>query len=86
MQVQHCDAACAATEVTRSQSQIDYVLVVFGGACAYADDDMNKALWMAQAAGAAAPQLLTDHGEFRVDSEASAGLQRSLLYRCAHPR
>ena len=44
---------------------------------------MNKALWMAQAAGAAAPPLLTDHGEFRVDSDASPALFRSLLYRCA---
>jgi hypothetical protein len=45
---------------------------------------MNKLLWMAQAAGASAPPLLTDHGEFRVDSDASAALQRSLLYRCSH--
>jgi hypothetical protein len=44
---------------------------------------MNKALWMAQAAGAAAPPLLTDHGEFRVDSDASPALFRSLLYRSA---
>ncbi len=63
--------------------QIDYVFVVFGGACAYHDDDMNKVLWMAQAAGAAAPPLLTQHGEFRVDTDASAALHRSLLYRCA---
>jgi hypothetical protein len=46
---------------------------------------MNKALWMAQAAGAAAPPLLTDHGEFRVDSDASPALFRSLLYRSATP-
>jgi hypothetical protein len=62
--------------------QIDYVVVVFGGAAAYFDDDMNKLLWMAQAAGAAAPQLLTDHGEFRVDTDGSAALHRCLLYRC----
>jgi hypothetical protein len=62
--------------------QIDYVVVVFGGAAAYVDDDMNKLLWMAQAAGAAAPPLLTEHGEFRVDADASAALHRCLLYRC----
>jgi hypothetical protein len=44
---------------------------------------MNKALWMAQAAGAAAPRFLTDHGEFRIDSDASPALFRSLLYRPA---
>jgi hypothetical protein len=63
--------------------QIDYVFVVFGGAAAYPDDDMNKILWMAQAAGDAAPRLLTDHGEFRIDSDASLALHRSLLYRCS---
>ena len=74
------DAACLAL-APNTKFQIDYVVVVFGGAAGYPDDDLNKILWMAQAAGAAAPPLLTDHGEFRVDNDANPALYRSLLYR-----
>jgi hypothetical protein len=37
---------------------VDYVLVVFGGAIGYASDDINKFLWMVPARGAASHKSL----------------------------
>jgi dolichyl-diphosphooligosaccharide--protein glycosyltransferase len=63
------------------------VLVVFGGPTGYAGDDLNKLVWMARAAGAAAvgeAALLGPLGLVHVDAAAPPALTRSVLFRASY--
>lgn len=79
----------------------EYVMVVFGGLAAFEGDDLNKLLWMLRVAahefngkdqvgGERAwikeQDYLGGDGELRVDGEAAAALQASLLYRLSFHR
>ena len=63
---------------------VDYVMVCFGGLTGYAGDDINKFLWMIRIAGTVYPEIveadyLSKRGELKVDADAPAKLQQSLL-------
>lgn len=65
---------------------VDYALVIFGGATGYSSDDINKFLWMVRIAGSVDPnikeaQYLNNRGEYRIDSSASPALLNSLMYK-----
>jgi len=44
---------------------VDYVLVIFGGASAYSGDDINKFYWMVKIAGGVFPHIREEsfHGQ-----------------------
>lgn len=71
---------------------VDYVLVIFGGVIGYSGDDINKFLWMVRIAEGEHPKdiresdYFTEQGEFRVDSEGSATLLNSLMYKLSYYR
>eukprot|EP00761_Pharyngomonas_kirbyi_P010244 gb/GECH01010263.1/.p1 GENE.gb/GECH01010263.1/~~gb/GECH01010263.1/.p1 ORF type:complete len:707 (+),score=129.94 gb/GECH01010263.1/:1-2121(+) len=65
---------------------VDYALVVFGGATGYSSDDINKFLWMVRIAGSVDPnikesQYLNSRGEYRIDGSASPTMLNSLMYK-----
>ncbi|CDO95362.1 unnamed protein product [Kluyveromyces dobzhanskii CBS 2104] len=69
---------------------VDYVLVVFGGALGYSGDDLNKFLWMVRISEGIWPEevkernFFTDKGEYRVDSQATKTMKDSLMYKLSY--
>jgi dolichyl-diphosphooligosaccharide--protein glycosyltransferase len=69
---------------------VDYVLVVFGGAIGFGGDDINKFLWMARIAEDAYPHdvreadFFNEQGEFRVDAHAAPAFKASLMYKLCY--
>ncbi|KAJ3040554.1 oligosaccharyl transferase stt3 subunit [Rhizophlyctis rosea] len=80
-----------AYEVMR-KLDVDYVLVIFGGAIGYSGDDINKFLWMIRIGEGVYPNdisernFFTDRGEYRIDDEASPTMKNSLLYKMSYYR
>jgi len=75
-----------------TQLDVDYVLVIFGGAIGYSGDDINKFLWMVRIAEGEHPKEIkesdyfTDRGEFRVDAQGSPTLLNCLMYKLSYYR
>ncbi|PFH50957.1 glycosyltransferase family 66 protein [Amanita thiersii Skay4041] len=71
---------------------VDYVLVIFGGLIGYSGDDINKFLWMVRIAQGVWPEEIqepnyfTQHGEYRVDAQASPAMKNSLMYKMSYYR
>uniref|UniRef100_A0A2A4JJU3 dolichyl-diphosphooligosaccharide--protein glycotransferase n=1 Tax=Heliothis virescens TaxID=7102 RepID=A0A2A4JJU3_HELVI len=71
---------------------VDYVLVIFGGAIGYSGDDINKFIWMVRIAEGEHPKdiheadYFTERGEYRVDSEASKTMLNCLMYKLSYYR
>nr|ADB65765.1 oligosaccharyl transferase [Dunaliella salina] len=69
---------------------VDYVLVVFGGAVGYPSDDINKFLWMVRIGGGVYPDIvesdyLAGGTDYRVDAAGTKTMHSSLMYRlCYH--
>jgi len=65
---------------------VDYVLVIFGGAIGYSGDDINKFLWMVRIGGSTNPDIVekdyfNPRGDYRIDTQGGAGLLNCVLYR-----
>ncbi|KAJ3022729.1 oligosaccharyl transferase stt3 subunit [Thoreauomyces humboldtii] len=71
---------------------VDYVLVIFGGAIGYSGDDINKFLWMIRIGEGVYPKdvterdFFTQRGEYKVDEQASATMKNSLMYKMSYYR
>lgn len=71
---------------------VDYVLVIFGGAIGYSGDDINKYLWMIRIAEGVWPDevsersFFTESGEYRVDDGATPTMKNSLMYKMSYYR
>ncbi|CAH01570.1 dolichyl-diphosphooligosaccharide--protein glycosyltransferase subunit STT3 [Kluyveromyces lactis] len=69
---------------------VDYVLVVFGGALGYSGDDLNKFLWMVRISEGIWPDevkernFFTGRGEYRVDADATKTMKDSLMYKLSY--
>ena len=80
-----------AYEVMR-KLDVDYVLVIFGGAIGYSGDDINKFLWMIRIGEGVYPNeinernFFTDRGEYRIDDQATPTMRNSLLYKMSYYR
>ncbi|GBP74601.1 Dolichyl-diphosphooligosaccharide--protein glycosyltransferase subunit STT3B [Eumeta japonica] len=75
-----------------SALDVDYVLVIFGGAIGYSGDDINKFIWMVRIAEGEHPKdiheadYFTERGEYRIDSEASKTMLNCLMYKLSYYR
>jgi len=65
---------------------VDYVLVIFGGASGYSGDDINKFLWMVRIGGLNEREYFTSQGEYRIDSGGSPVLLNCLMYKLCYYR
>ncbi|KAJ3157567.1 oligosaccharyl transferase stt3 subunit [Geranomyces michiganensis] len=71
---------------------VDYVLVIFGGAIGYSGDDINKFLWMIRIGEGVFPQDVTERdfftarGEYKVDEQATPTMRNSLMYKMSYYR
>ncbi|KAH0836799.1 glycosyltransferase family 66 protein [Lanmaoa asiatica] len=70
---------------------VSYVLVIFGGLIGYSGDDINKFLWMIRIAQGVWPNEIQEpnyfnHGEYRVDDQASPAMKESLMYKMSYYR
>jgi len=71
---------------------VDYVLIIFGGAIGYSGDDINKFLWMIRIAEGIWPNevvernFFTDQGEYRIDDAATETMKNSLMYKMSYYR
>ncbi|KAI5633039.1 oligosaccharyl transferase STT3 subunit domain-containing protein [Phthorimaea operculella] len=71
---------------------VDYVLVIFGGAIGYSGDDINKFIWMVRIAEGEHPKdiheadYFTERGEYRIDSEGSKTMLNCLMYKLSYYR
>ncbi|KAI9024021.1 oligosaccharyl transferase stt3 subunit [Hyaloraphidium curvatum] len=71
---------------------VDYVLIIFGGAIGYSGDDINKYLWMIRIAEGIWPDevsersFFTESGEYRVDDAATPTMKNSLMYKMSYYR
>lgn len=71
---------------------VDYVLVIFGGAIGYSGDDINKFLWMIRIGEGVYPKevnersFFTSRGEYRVDDQATPTMKNSLMYKLSYYR
>lgn len=72
---------------------VDYILVIFGGASSYSSDDINKFLWMVRIAGSTENgrhirehDYLSKAGVYRVDKEGSKTFLNCLLYKLSYYR
>ncbi|VDN17383.1 unnamed protein product [Dibothriocephalus latus] len=72
---------------------VDYILVIFGGASSYSSDDINKFLWMVRIAGSTEKgrhirehDYLSRAGVYRVDKEGSPTFLNCLLYKLSYYR
>ncbi|EUB64369.1 Dolichyl-diphosphooligosaccharide--protein glycosyltransferase subunit STT3A [Echinococcus granulosus] len=81
-----------AYEILR-ELDVDYVLVIFGGASSYSSDDINKFLWMVRIAGSTEKgrhvkemDYFSKAGEYRVDKEGSSTFLNCLLYKMSYYR
>lgn len=72
------------------EHDVDYVLVIFGGVLGFGGDDINKFLWMIRIAEGIWPEevkerdFFVNQGEFRVDSQASQTMKKSLMYKMSY--
>ncbi|EDV20993.1 uncharacterized protein TRIADDRAFT_31147 [Trichoplax adhaerens] len=79
----------AAYKIMR-ELDVDYVLIIFGGAIGYSGDDINKFLWMVRIAEGEHPkeikesEYFTPNGEFRVDRLGSPTLLNCLMYKMSY--
>jgi len=65
---------------------VDYVLVIFGGAIGYSGDDINKFLWMVRIGGSTNPDVIereyfNERNEYRVDSSGAPTFLNCVLYK-----
>ncbi|KAM7537714.1 hypothetical protein Aperf_G00000071901 [Anoplocephala perfoliata] len=81
-----------AYEILR-ELDVDYVLVIFGGASSYSSDDINKFLWMVRIAGSTEKgrhihemDYFSKAGEYRIDKEGSPIFLNCLLYKMSYYR
>ncbi|VUZ56323.1 unnamed protein product [Hymenolepis diminuta] len=81
-----------AYEILR-ELDVDYVLVIFGGASSYSSDDVNKFLWMVRIAGSTEKgrhvnevDYFSKAGEYRIDKEGSQIFLNCLLYKMSYYR
>lgn len=71
---------------------VDYALVMFGGAIGYTGDDINKFLWMIRIAQDVYPNEVKEElfynsrGEYRVDDSVSPTLRDSIMYKMSFYR
>eukprot|EP00871_Galdieria_phlegrea_P004200 jgi/Galph1/4781/GphlegSOOS_G3459.1 len=70
---------------------VDYVLVIFGGALGYSSDDINKFLWPIRISRSVDPTVdesayLTSDGNYRVGEGAGRALLDSLMYKLCYYR
>ncbi|XP_026314946.1 dolichyl-diphosphooligosaccharide--protein glycosyltransferase subunit STT3B isoform X4 [Hyposmocoma kahamanoa] len=71
---------------------VDYVLVIFGGAIGYSGDDINKFIWMVRIAEGEHPKdiheadYFTERGEYRIDAEGSKIMLNCLMYKLSYYR
>ncbi|KNC97433.1 dolichyl-diphosphooligosaccharide--protein glycosyltransferase subunit STT3 [Spizellomyces punctatus DAOM BR117] len=71
---------------------VDYILVIFGGAIGYSGDDINKFLWMVRIGEGVYPNevneraFFTERGEYRVDDLATPTMKNSLMYKLSYYR
>ncbi|KAI8918576.1 Oligosaccharyl transferase STT3 subunit-domain-containing protein [Powellomyces hirtus] len=71
---------------------VDYVLVIFGGAIGYSGDDINKFLWMIRIGEGVYPKditerkFFTERGEYKVDEQATPTMKNSLMYKMSYYR
>jgi len=67
---------------------VDYALVIFGGAMGYSSDDINKFLWMVRIGGGVFPDVkeesFLNKGEYTVSSTATQTMLDSLMYRMSY--
>lgn len=68
------------------QHDVDYILVVFGGALGYSGDDLNKFLWMVRISGGIWPEEVeeTDYynnGYYQVGENASPAMKNSMMHK-----
>ncbi|KAI9101957.1 Oligosaccharyl transferase STT3 subunit-domain-containing protein [Phlyctochytrium arcticum] len=81
----------AAYQIMR-KLDVDYILVIFGGAIGYSGDDINKFLWMVRIGEGVFPKDVTERdfftprGEYRVDDQASPTMKNSLMYKLSYYR
>ena len=72
------------------EHDVNYVLVIFGGVLGFGGDDINKFLWMIRIAEGIWPEevkerdFFVNQGEFRVDSQASQTMKKSLMYKMSY--
>nr|CUU98674.1 dolichyl diphosphooligosaccharide protein [Hymenolepis microstoma] len=81
-----------AYEILR-ELDVDYILVIFGGASSYSSDDVNKFLWMVRIAGSTEKgrhvnevDYFSKAGEYRIDKEGSPIFLNCLLYKMSYYR
>jgi len=71
---------------------VDYALVMFGGAIGYSGDDINKFLWMIRISEGVYPEQVKEEnfynsrGEYRVDDSVSPTLRDSIMYKMSYYR
>jgi dolichyl-diphosphooligosaccharide--protein glycosyltransferase len=71
---------------------VDYALVMFGGAIGYSGDDINKFLWMIRISENVYPEQVkeekfyNDRGEYRVDDSVSPTLRDSIMFKMSFYR
>lgn len=70
---------------------VDYVLIVFGGAIGYSSDDINKFLWMVRISNSVDKSVnekdyLNDYGGYTVDESAGKAMKDSLMYKMSYYR
>lgn len=70
---------------------VDYVLVIFGGAVGYASDDIDKFLWMVRIGSSVdstvnEAEYFTKTGDFKVDAQGSPKMLNSLMYKLCYYR
>ncbi|KAG4084194.1 STT3 subunit of Oligosaccharyl transferase [Neocallimastix lanati (nom. inval.)] len=71
---------------------VDYALVMFGGAIGYSGDDINKFLWMIRITEGVYPDQVKEEnfynsrGEYRVDDSVSPTLRDSIMYKMSYYR
>jgi dolichyl-diphosphooligosaccharide--protein glycosyltransferase len=69
---------------------VDYVLVIFGGALGYGSDDIAKFLWMARISGGVFPQIkeadYLSGGRYSVGADVSKAMRRSMMFKMCYHR
>lgn len=69
-----------------SSLDVQYVMVVFGGAAGYGDDDINKFVWMLRVGGLPETDYYTPSGELAVGKHATPAFTQTLLYKMCYHR
>ncbi|GMM50854.1 dolichyl-diphosphooligosaccharide--protein glycosyltransferase subunit [Starmerella bacillaris] len=68
------------------QHDVDYILIIFGGAINFNGDDLNKFLWMIRISGGIWPEEVKEsdyytNGYYQVGSDSSDAMRNSLLHK-----